>query len=821
MVYLKDRSLYVENLPQNAHLAMVLAQETWTEIPSGVKLDAHNRDKSWGVMVKDDGYIIKDFSTPQAVFSIFIDKIKRDEKTNNLKEIFRQEKSNLKHPYLTHKKMQAMDDFETQIAPDGSLHLIIPMYPYPNSEKKIEIISNQKIFVDSENPSKYTKRFATGKTPGYYFFPIKKNSQFALCEGIATAYAIHYNTSYNAVCCFSAAGICRFIDEALKQFVRTVVVIDYDKMGVSLLEKYKQKVRFLLPPIPGTDAWDTFDSSYQMCNLPTVNVNVKNLDFEFSQNTGKCKLLSITKETAEACKNELIPLETDGDGVSNVFIKNIVPAVALINENLYLLSDKTHLWVSAFETPRVLRNSRGRAQKPLPLCATRTRTDRVYSVFNALVNNSQVKKLTHDRNGWQQDSNRYQYLELNPETNEVEYWTAPQTFYHSTYFYTPVKLKEFTLGEYLVKYPFIALTCGMSLASAFYGYCHPNANRGFFLALTGLSRCGKTIAARVAANLTDAHIYTYEGTLKGILSLADKHHHKCLFLDELKRIRKSEDFNLSELIYTLTNGVGRVRARKDGTTAPVWCGCLSIVSTSEFYVEQCCTGLKGGLTARIVQLEMHESITAADGQHIYNATLNSSSVFRTLLHHIALLDKTQLKAEVDNNLTLLKKYIPSATDEIDYSLSSVAWCLTALSHLCVWLNAKLNTATLIKDYIAPSYRQLTPSVPTDLLTAATRIYDLIFDSKRIAINQGFNRWSTPNQECGYREDHIAHIYPTALYNEVFDGKRNQKIIDSLRKLKILCPSKIQRTHDHSRTARYINTDITVLESFLDTQNPSI
>lgn len=109
---------------------------------------------------------------------------------------------------------------------------------------------------------------------------------------------------------------------------------------------------------------------------------------------------------------------------------------------------------------------------------------------------------------------------------------------------------------------------------------------GIGLHLRGLSSLGKTTALRVAASVFGpAHkeVRSWSATDSGLETLAVRHHHRCLIIDELAQIRPDA---AAQAAYLLANGAGRQRAQGSGRARPAEHWKLTFLSSGEISLEE-------------------------------------------------------------------------------------------------------------------------------------------------------------------------------------------------------------------------------------------
>ena len=96
----------------------------------------------------------------------------------------------------------------------------------------------------------------------------------------------------------------------------------------------------------------------------------------------------------------------------------------------------------------------------------------------------------------------------------------------------------------------------------------------------GMSSSGKSTALRVAASVWGGKSYVrqWRATTNGLEGLAKGHSGTCLVLDELGQL---DDKNAGDAAYLLMNGMGKSRARVDGSTKQAAQWTLAVMSSGE------------------------------------------------------------------------------------------------------------------------------------------------------------------------------------------------------------------------------------------------
>lgn len=153
-----------------------------------------------------------------------------------------------------------------------------------------------------------------------------------------------------------------------------------------------------------------------------------------------------------------------------------------------------------------------------------------------------------------------------------------------------------------------------SLASALVEPCGCNP---FFVHLWGGTESGKTVALMLAASVwadpcLGRYIKTFNSTNVALELSAGFVNSMPLILDELQIIKDKKDFD--NLIYQLSEGVGRSRGAKTGglQIVPTWRNC--ILSTGEFPISNCHSG--GGAVNRIIEINCNDEKIFSDAPKV-------------------------------------------------------------------------------------------------------------------------------------------------------------------------------------------------------------
>jgi len=153
------------------------------------------------------------------------------------------------------------------------------------------------------------------------------------------------------------------------------------------------------------------------------------------------------------------------------------------------------------------------------------------------------------------------------------------------------------------------LVFAVSLAFAAVMLHHAGAESGGFN-LIGPSSIGKTTILQAAASVCggggdNGYIRSWRATDNGIEAIAASHCDTLLCLDEMGQATGA---NVAESAYMLANGMGKVRATKNGTNAPINTWRSTFLSTGEISLEQKIMEdprlkVHAGQTVRIVDIQ--------------------------------------------------------------------------------------------------------------------------------------------------------------------------------------------------------------------------
>lgn len=141
-----------------------------------------------------------------------------------------------------------------------------------------------------------------------------------------------------------------------------------------------------------------------------------------------------------------------------------------------------------------------------------------------------------------------------------------------------------TIGRYAEGNSRLVAALGIALGGIAIGLFE--AQPGIGLHLRGLSSLGKTTALRVAASVfgpANREIQSWSATDSGLETLAVRHHHRALMLDELAQVRPEA---AAQAAYLLANGSGRQRANGSGRALPTAQWQLTFLSSGEISLEE-------------------------------------------------------------------------------------------------------------------------------------------------------------------------------------------------------------------------------------------
>lgn len=170
------------------------------------------------------------------------------------------------------------------------------------------------------------------------------------------------------------------------------------------------------------------------------------------------------------------------------------------------------------------------------------------------------------------------------------------------------------LGTAMENNKTVRLYIAASLASALVSPCRALP---FIVHLWGGSGAGKTVALMAAASVwadpveKSGFIQTFNATPVGLEMSASFLNSLPLCLDELQIAKDRRSFD--ELIYTLTEGIGRIRGAKTGGVQQMRTWRNAIISTGEMPIANTSSG--AGAMNRVIEIDCKEEKLFEDPQH--------------------------------------------------------------------------------------------------------------------------------------------------------------------------------------------------------------
>ncbi|MGN0108387.1 MAG: DUF927 domain-containing protein [Hominilimicola sp.] len=238
----------------------------------------------------------------------------------------------------------------------------------------------------------------------------------------------------------------------------------------------------------------------------------------------------------------------------------------------------------------------------------------------------------------------------------------------------------------------------------------------FFVHMWGTSETGKTVALVAAASIwanpdKGKYWYTFKSTDVGNELYANCLKSLPLCIDELQILNKRSDFD--EMIYSLCEGIGKLRGKKDGGVQQLttWTNC--ILTTGERPITSAASN--GGAVNRVIEIECNSE-----------KFFKNPREFCDVIHkNYGYAGKEFIEQLVsDNNIEeargLYEKYIKQLediTEATDKQIVSAAAILTA---------DELSERWIFKDGVRISAKDMKPLLKTrDMMNAEKRAYEYL------------------------------------------------------------------------------------------------
>ncbi len=277
----------------------------------------------------------------------------------------------------------------------------------------------------------------------------------------------------------------------------------------------------------------------------------------------------------------------------------------------------------------------------------------------------------------------------------------------------------------------------------------------FFVHLWGTTESGKTVALCLAASVwgcpeVGAYVRTFSSTGVGLEFTAAFMNSMPFIIDELQIKKKQQDFD--EMIYQLTEGVGKARGKKEGGLQKVqtWRNCF--LSTGERPLVS--SGSHSGAINRVIEMECNEEL--------FGNGKTPKDVFNTVSKNYGFAGKLFVEALQDD-------WQPERFEEMqneyikELQLKGIT-SKQSLSGAIILTADKLITEYLFKDGNNLTVEQIAPYLSTKRdVSAESRAYEFLIET--IAMND--NHFRSPgnlefsdinNSIWGLRDDYHGYIY---------------------------------------------------------------
>jgi len=282
----------------------------------------------------------------------------------------------------------------------------------------------------------------------------------------------------------------------------------------------------------------------------------------------------------------------------------------------------------------------------------------------------------------------------------------------------------------------------------------------FFVHLWGTTESGKTVALMLAASVwanpkLGEYIHSFNGTAVAQELSAGFVNSLPLILDELQIIKERKDFD--QMIYQLTEGVGRIRGQKTGGLQKMqtWQNC--ILTSGECPINHSASG--GGAINRVIEIECNDGSLFQD----------SVKVAETLKKHYGHAGKMFIEKLSEVGFDEIQKVQKEYSSKLSTNKATEKQALSA--------SIILAADEFITKWIIQDGRQLTVDEIQDFLSTSADVsteekgFDYLVDT--IAINSNkFMGASQYDEVWGVRQDDYMCVIKAKFDKILFDGGFN-------------------------------------------------
>lgn len=330
----------------------------------------------------------------------------------------------------------------------------------------------------------------------------------------------------------------------------------------------------------------------------------------------------------------------------------------------------------------------------------------------------------------------------------------------------------------------------------------------FFVHLWGNTEGGKTVALMLAASVwanprPGSYLHSFNGTGVAQELSAGFVNSLPLILDELQIMKDKKDFD--QMIYQLTEGVGRQRGAKTGglQQTKTWSNC--ILTSGEMPLSGSHSG--GGAVNRIIDLEYSERLF--DDPVIVAETAKKNYGFAGKQFVECISDDDVREQIIQKNKEFLK--ILQKSESTEKQAMSASVILTA---------DFFATEFIFKDGMNLSVEDITPFLTTKMdVSQNLRAYEYIMDV--IAMNESrFSSFSGDSTErWGVTDDEYIYIITTKFRSLLRDeGYNSTAVLSWMRKNRLIeCEGdradKVKKIGGMSRRCVWLKQS--VLDTFID------